>query len=1025
MVEINAYLLTVLGDEAIGKNQLEQLAKLTTEQREALELQMLFYPNGRRRDNGLLRYNTLMKRVDSLWSQKNKKCKIRHRFIQFSPDQSPFYPHAIGSLRTYKRWQKHWNHVLADLKPSRLSVRDCLAYGILSLCLQNRITSKTLLSDVMKGECFRLMMWRNKIYFEYSPYIAIPPEIKSGKQRSEETPEKKDKNGSKKSELSGRLLNYNQDIPVMRFRISAKTAALFDRFLGIKQNAMNVENRELSAHKGVFESLGTDNLVLSKIIEHLTPTIHQANILSFPAVIAAYLDGRFRSASLSWVDIVRLEAGEYMALPSSDNEPDPWVYTADSVKELAQRAVYRYQDAQPKDDLIQLAHEFLRDIRACFPQSKGVEKAATDHQRRQIHRNIGRVLKAHEGQVSSAIHLLGQWAQALVYSKKADGKFVSVRGTAYTYLSKLAPRFEGCAYDTDLFALEPDSITELYQDILAYRTVKDHAYIAMCLKKFHRWVQGMGIEDPDWSELPAFTQAWLVSPGIVTEQDYQAALQLLIDSAGEDRAFYYNAALLLLFYYRYALRPGEGLGLSRKDIQRLGEEWILLIRNNPYRTTKVPKSSRRQLPLLFHLSDREKHLLDYAQLHAETVFSDDYVCPVFGAMDSPRQIVAAKELKKVITLVLKQVTGNPKATLYDLRHTTACRLTIALNDLDLPGWERLPLSDNSVDDRGNIARVIKASTVGITRRNPMAVARFMGHGHAGTSHRSYLHLFSTWSDQLISLPEKNTRVRLKQAIILDDFPRFTPIRSFPKTFSLPSTQRPSMERILGFMHLLARGKKADDIGATLGFAPEFTHALTQILEHVGNTLQSGRVIRQKSKSECSPEPLDYLRKLSEDNWLLIQNKVTQQPPESPDTPEYLSELGRMISRNQQIALWRPAHFQLLRDFIRFLSLNSSQYYLFYSRSTSPVLREWAESEGFNPARPKDTLDYRTFQIDNIVINDEGDTKKNLCTFITREGRFTLRIMVGDKHKKLPMKRTHLVVMFLAFASAHCDIVSTG
>ena len=128
----------------------------------------------------------------------------------------------------------------------------------------------------------------------------------------------------------------------------------------------------------------------------------------------------------------------------------------------------------------------------------------------------------------------------------------------------------------------------------------------------------------------------------------------------------------------------------------------------------------------------------------------------------------------------------------------------------------------------------------------------------------------------------------------------------------------------------------------------------------------------------------------------------------------------MISKNKQICAWNENQFKLLKAFIEYFGIGQRKYYLFYDSRTKSTVIEQARNVGFLPVKPSDTPDYKTFQLDVVLLNKDGDEKRNRCAFVIREGAFSMKYTTNNelKETKRVITRTDLIVLFIAFVAAH-------
>ncbi|MCM8856351.1 MAG: hypothetical protein LC539_11490 [Candidatus Thiodiazotropha sp.] len=947
---------------------------------EALSRALLFRSNGLPKPDGMLQYAYLVRKIDRLWQEQGKRVKLPHRYALHEEDRSPFKPSAVGALSWLRHILETWGTHLHSQSVGRTSYQDCRLLGTVLLCLECRLTDRRILNTVLDGKSHRLVRYMNQDYLEFS--------------------EKLDTDAA--------------DPPVRRFPLTSQVAVLLARS-SLSSRKIHWDNHSLPDWlKPLAESMpkastSSDTYRMRDLLEDLTSLMDQVNVITLPGIVAGYLAGRVLSAGLGWMDWVRLDCEKIIAPPKNETteveemEGDP----ADTIK-----GATTPPDAGGADDeRLHAAHHLLGEVATIL---KAHFDMSASSMRRDIRRKIKAVLQSQRTQVSSAIHLLVGWTQHLLTrpvrgSRRKKPRMLATR-TVYRYFNTLSPRFLEVGYDIDLLSLDSDGLTDFYEEILACRPTDNPAYLGNRLAEFHQWARDVGIDEPDWAELPLAAAQWAVRPGYITEKDYQTALQHLRDYPGDERVALFSAFLLLLCY-RFGLRRGEALGLQRREWVEADGSWVVRVRKNQYRKLKRP-ASKRHVPLLFSLSDLEQRVIREVMAMSEASHGDDELALLFSDVGEARQLPDTTTLVDLVLQVLKAVTGNPGIVIHHARHSAGCRVAHALYGLGLPMWVDPFDNKDKPNDFSHSVQETLLGRIGVTRRAPWALAIFMGHASPVTALRSYLHFLPEWCAHHLTLPLNNSRLCPDKIICLDNLP-VAEIRETPvDTTHHPVPPTPLI--ILKLMRLISRGHNPDKAREYLGLAASDLLGLVSALDHIGSET---RFILRKDEPEMA---YSFLTRVTENGWqrmelLALEAIDSDRNPEVTLSPKMLIN---MISASRQILLWSDVHFNLVRSILDYYAIPDSQIVMTYNETGNNDKLTVARKAGFQPIDSMAAgTGKKAFQIDGVFAYDEYENRP--------VHRFCLLPKLGIQG--VLRNRLGLILMLLAFsiASMHSETQTSG
>ena len=948
----------------------KKLSELSADQVDALVHQLFFNFDNTPLSNGHLRYRHFEKLLDKLWLRQGLKVSIKRRFPGFSIEQSPFHPEAIGALNRYIELKKLWHGFVKDIIPSRQGVKTNLFMGILFLCIDHRITSTKIINEILSNNHYRLIRWLGKYYLEYSPSLTKE--------------------------------NKNRDIPCHRFEINQKIAAFFDQALDGDSNALNLPIGSKIAD--VFNQWDNEinisaSISATKLFNIILLTTRQYNAMMDPSLVAAYRNGAFPSASPSWKDMARLSGKSPIIIPDENSQHPLLTSNMETLIQSFVDSPLKGKKILSDEEQLQLsAKKFLKEISGAISK---IVKSELKDKRGAAKNAVRRILKDREGTISNSIAFLGSWAEYLISTKsEKTGHYLSLKNTVNNYLGKLANRFSDVAYETNILSLDTEEITELYTDIIDHHKIDDQQSVIDRLHQFHSWARQYGVDEPDWNDIPGADFSWAVAPRIITEEEYQAALCLLTYNAAEHHDFVMAASMLLILCYRFGLRPSEALGLAIQDFIQNDDGTVILVRKTPYRTLKNPQS-RRQVPLLFKLTKQEKKVIDYTVTNALAKHGTDIIAPLFSEAATHRSITDADALKQTVNSVLKKITGNTNTVLYDCRHSCANRVALTLYRLELKSWKRLRSTPPKKSPEFDIESILLGHTTKLlSRRIGWAIARFFGHGHPGTAHRSYIHFLADWAQSTTTLPDITSRAKLNNFIDLDSFKKAPAINSSIKV-TLNISEHTQITPLLAFkvLILMSYGLDAEYAAVKLNLAPHWANYFSKEIAHVNRQLAGQDSVDNWILQRLSKTTIDKLQ-----NYISICQKQSA----VPGLINGIDYWSVMISKQQQILLWKKEHFELFKLFVDFFKIPSADYDVVFAPERKNQLITYATNTGIHPLPPNDLEKYQT----RIHVDIAWDSPDKI-----RRIEHRCAVILHPQNSSIFETKSHIITLFMAFSSA--------
>lgn len=958
------------------------LSDLGPDELHELTRKLLFRENGMLHPRGYIKYQFLIRKIDRLWKREGKKCSFRKRYVLMREEPSRFTAASSGAITLYQELRTKLAEIAPAIKSSRISIKVAADAAIAFLCLENRITSIKLLEDVLHRKNIRLITLNGKAYLEHSRYFT----------------------------------SMTADAPVKRFRLSAHSARLIDAILNekISQPFKNHPIPELLQPLADIllrhHKIGA-NASIMELLNALSELVDQVNVMTWPGIAAGCLAERVESYSLMWRDLARLELGYPIETPTATEIEAPITGKSATQKWKSPTAAWQPSkaDATSQQQAARSIFDKIGSLLKSYRSEKSGPFAVQD--RKELKRKMLSMIdnEEHFGKISPSVHLLVLWGCHLLQRKKADGfiQLISIE----RYLGALIPPFEKIGFAADLLSMDEDDVTHFYTLLIESLEVKDTKYVAARLGDFHHWAnREYAVENPDWSELPATFTTAHVLPGIVTEEDYQLALKIMTSEPTPDLRDRLAPAFLLLLCYRFGLRGAEALGLVRTDWQDFGELVVVSVQNNTLRRLKVP-TTRRQVPLLFVLSELEKQIITQWMTHVAASHGKDMAAGLFFKDRSEWKTSVIHQIKSKAIAALKSATNNPQCTLHHARHDAANRVGIEICCNELRGWERL--FGEKTSNHADMETILLGST-GPTRRKIWALGRYLGHVRRETTVRNYIHFIGDLCNNLIEPVCDEEQGTLLHAINLDEFPKLERISD--ELLIPPRPVKATTYLLLQYFRLLSIGKPGEIAACDLGIEIRFCGICAEVLNRIDRRMKFSETKFTRDKEKYDPG--EFLRRISDPAWnRLLQFAELAASRNIKDAevfhPIKLDEAEEMISANRQFMMWKSQHFMYARFFLDYFNIGNNLYDVASFITENARMLNDASQYGFLPSCEDGSNN--KIRLDSATSTFNNDTYRvdERCAFVFKRND-ELAVRSGME----------LAVLFLAFSIAHLDDFKT-
>lgn len=954
-----------------------QLSDLNPDELHELSQKLLFRDDGMLHPRGYIKYQYLLDEIDQLWKQEGKILRIKKRYVMMQEEPSRFTTAASGATSIFKELRAKLAEIAPASKSSKISYKVAADAAIVFLCLENRITSEEILQDVLDRKNFRLVTLKGKAFLEHSRYFT----------------------------------SITLDAPVKRYKLSAHSSHLIDNILGARISSQFKDHPIPELLQPLEEVLLRhhkirENASIKKLLSALIEVVDQVNVMTWPGIAGGYLAERIESFSLMWRDFTRLELGYPIQTPTAKDSESEIKVTENNITPILKSPTAAWHsskaDATSQQQAAQSIFKEIGSLLKHYRSNKSGPYAVND--RKEMKRKMLSMLDdaKHFGKISSAIRLLALWGCHLLHRKKADG-FIVI-GTIERYLGALIPPFKKVAFYADLLSMDEDDVTHLYTLLIESLEVEDTKYVVDRLGEFHQWAKReYSIEDPDWGELPETFSTAHVLPGIVTEDDYQLALKIIINRPAIDLHERLAPAFLMLLCYQFGLRSIEALGLVRTDWQDYGELVAVTVQNNNLRRLKIP-TTRRQVPLLFLLSDLEKDIITKWMINVDALYGKDMSAGLFFKDRSEWNASKIHHIKSLALASLKSATNNPQCTLHHARHAAANRVGIVICLNEMQGWERL--FGDKASNRTDMESILLGTT-GPTRRKVWALGRYLGHVRKKTTARNYVHFVGDLCNNLIEPVCDEEQATLLHAINLDEFPKLESVSS--ELLIPPKPIKPTTYLLLKYFRLLSLGKPSGEAAHTLGIDARFCGICSDILGRVDKRMKFSETKFSKDKDEF--DPLEFLRRIGDPAWnrllKFVENIESSNQKKSTAIPDIsINDAVEMISANRQFMMWKTQHFMYARFFLDYFNINNNFYDVVSSIKKNARIFNDASQFGFLPTCKEGNK--KDIRLDSATSTFNNDTYRvdERCAFVFK------------RNNELAARNgMELTALFLAFSIA--------
>ncbi|WP_030074521.1 hypothetical protein [Halomonas alkaliantarctica] len=868
------------------------MATLSADEIKQLGRQMLLQQGKTPYPSAALRFSVLTRLLER--HESPHRHAFQRRYIPMLPEKTLIHEHAPA----YSALMTQLTHWASTMRPyatrTHCSKRQALALGALLLCIEKRICYMRLLKDVCQGDNFRLLYHRKTYYLEYSE----------------------------------QLNSTSWQAPVQRHTVSYHVASLLtygQRLTSTKalDDTWTIPKQAPPLPEALIQCCESQECItIQQILRQAAAIVDQANLLRLPGVVAGALAGRIVATSLPMQAHIRMVHGKSLIFPPSA------VNTEDLELSTALPALLRANGDK---------HELQQQAVLLFKEVKQILDGYTKAQAKITAKSLEQLVTQRNGKVSSAIMLLVIWIAAVIRrgKGKAGKRFKPFESSSiHRYWGTLRKLFEELAYGVDLMTLGSEEVTAFYAGLIDYQEnqLSDMSYFSHRLRSFHRVAASLGVEEPDWDELPVAEQGRHVRAEILSEREYLETLKQ-IGTTQRDSDIACLLQFVLLCAYRFGLRLDEARGLLRRDwCTSHGYSWVL-VRNNRYRTLKS-EASRRAVPLLFSLDAIEQRTINAVFNRHDALLGGEAATPLLGEMrkGSVEIALSASAISAAEIDALRHVSGSSSLSLHHARHAFYNIVAASLLQLSTPVATKIIQHV----DHAHLRQMVMGQQHHCSRRLMMGLARLMGHRQPSTGLLNYHHLILEWADELTPVKGTNSSI-LKEALQPLDFKLYTPASAVPQELSLFNEPTPHL--LMKALRLGALRQNVRRASEALGLSPVHAAILEGVIKDAEKNMRFK--IRGKDQWVTSQEyPLGLLRIISDAAWdrLLEHAKKIDGEILTTNGALELSELACQVGRHRHLLMSEARHVAVIALTIKAFKVSPSNYVIAGKNCSDDVKR---------------------------------------------------------------------------------------
>lgn len=1041
---------------------------LGSEKWDAIGRSMLLQEGNQPHSNASIRYEVFESYVRRLWHEQGYRVPLRRRFIKITP---PRTGHSSGALHATELLRPVRESLDQAFKRplSLLSVRNASYLAALDMALTSKVADRAVLAAVVTADStrIRLVIESQTAYLDFHER---QHQFDQQPARRFLVPARSAPLINKALKSKTKVYEREQEADYIQAIISALPAhtGVTSRESLLSHVAQLVDFENSLALPGLFSAVlagRTKTYALSHTnwIRAKHGQLRRPNDLVTPETPPSEASGQTPEpsppeTSVELSSTQSTSGNDFRSFRGLVDVPvgHQWVKTDERVeaeksdKKLLERVrrLLRHLAGQNVD-----LSEF-----SDLPATTRLKNATTDSVSRDaVKATIRDLLNNAHTHSSPSIRILGAWTIHLLDRKNRRGRGKLAPRSILRYLSALSSGFLSYGRNVDLRFLNDSQLTDFYLNVIdgsmgetlhGASDERDAAaeddgfddeeldenestpvtleksdaatnsrsgskiaetYVLERLVEFHRFASDwLDLVDPDWSEIGDGLSASTVSTGFITPDEYLKSLELICPDPEHASPEDLTCAFVLLLTYRFGLRSGEAIATPSNGWVEI-EDIVVVLVNGVHSALKT-SSSRRQVPLVGTLTDKERLVIDSWNVHWQIETRGDTSMPLFFEGASSRRVANIDAVRNRILAALRMATGDPNLTLHKARHSFANILAAncLVSQSSFP-WPNMRFIGATAEKPSmDHAQVVVGGTRE-TRRRLWGVSRAMGHAVPRTTCGSYLHMLGDWCAHAVA--SKNPHQFLLQstkgtdtAVNLDEWTVDEKYLKFEKAIQRPDHVELTPSVVIKCMRVTSRGVPLDSALKRLTIRPDDEHRLRNALRTVASRVRDVSPF-DGSSSVVFARVHAFLQEVHPARWdhlLSVAANMTRSVDTNPLDP--LNQVGG----GSQILLFKQSHFANANAFIQAMGWSNDAVRFFKPARLNTIAEGWSNAFKFVLEKTKATNEPKQFQ---IAVAKEYSPGMLPATWPDRVS------MVRSQKNTVVDSQAELVMLWIAYWSA--------
>lgn len=895
-------------------NEAKKISDLPQEKFIDLQNKLLKGERGQPHHNAGLRFRYFSQRCIEEGPRASHYLRLSRRIDSYPLESSCFNSKCPGDVAIYERLKKNLDIALNDRDPnfvfaSTRNLSYCLHMFMFLLIVETRLTATKLVTRALSLKNIRLIYLYNQYYIEFLD--------------------------EENAESNGR--------PVQRHKVSFLCAKYLDRLLRSKSK-IKVKNipdciYEVSGLPPLTQNKPDINIVVRTFFLKLARIVRNFNFYSLPGALAGSLDGDPYPTSLPWSEWIRVTNRKAL-VPRQDKKEE---------NVNAKRIFKPQANKLFEEELISNAFELAEDFRRIFK----------DYTKKEVELTVNKLRDAHDRknkEISSLASLFFMWVIHVCENGKSNPKTQKrkpyAQNSLKTLMTILYRPVINILGDKNSHELESEDFNELIAELIDSRegSEKSHWQFVLYIKLFFSWAEkNSAIPQIDWDLFSINKDEFRhVSSGLIFEDEYLQALNIVMNNSGE---LSLQTATILILSYRFGMRFSEAAWIRKADYFIEFDDPYMVVKDYSGRELKYP-TSNRIVPLVFKITDQERNILRRVLFEYDSQESSKLNSPIlFPTIKSAEIKAVLGSIATNIKRVLTQVTQRRYISEHHLRHTFANKLDLVLMHKSLGKNACFGAIDHDC-----VRKILIGDGGYRGLRDLRALSRAMGHGSPAQSRKSYCHITTLWTDQLI--PNYRSQ-QIKPLASSVDVLKYLCDRKTKVVVTAPElTKNEQFKRSLEMLNRVSVGKDMYSTAHTFELDPD-------IVRDIENSLT---LISKKRFPDSKSPAKELLSRIRSDAWReMISNASESDLSNLEDVAISSNRFPDLVSpRGHIFAQYREEMLSIVR-LLRLLNIKSENLKIYSGKRFE--LGELSVLDIFKSAW---TTDIR--QDAFTYLDDDGDPK---------------------------------------------------